>query len=151
VLALAADPQNVYLGVTSVAINRVRRAPRSGPTAEPVDLTTAGSDLRGFAIDATRAYVADGDLGRVTSEKLDGSGGFVTHASGEARPSAVAVDDTHVYWTAEDGGLVRRVAKAGGMPETLASGQTGPFAIAVNSRAVYWLNTNGTVMTVRKP
>ena len=49
-------------------------------------------------------------------------------------------------------GLVKRTTKAApGAIETLASGQSQPFAIAVNRRAVYWLNTNGGVMTNRKP
>jgi hypothetical protein len=150
VFGLAADGQNVYLGVTA-GINRVRRAPRATQTTEPTDLSTKVLDLLGFAIDAARVYLADGDSGSVLSEKIDGSGGLVTHSSGEAMPSSVAVDGTHVYWTNQGNGLIRRVAKAGGTAETLASGQAAPFAIAVNSRAVYWLTTDGSVMTVRKP
>ena len=152
VVRLAADSQFVYLGTTGPS-NRVRRAPRATVTAAPDDLTTRGTtDFREFAIDTTRVYTAGGDDGVVVSEKIDGTGGPITHASGEDTPSCVAVDDTYVYWADLGSGLVKRTTKAaGGAVETLASGQAQPFAIAVNSRAVYWLNTNGAVMTIRKP
>ncbi|MDB5212640.1 MAG: uncharacterized protein JWO86_567 [Myxococcaceae bacterium] len=148
---LVADNQFVYVGVTGPT-NRVRRAPRATATATPTDLTARGTDFFEFAIDSTRVYSARGSDGLVVSERIDGTGDAVTYASGEATPSCVAVDDTYVYWGDRDSGLVKRTTKtAGGAVETLASGQVQPFAIAVNSRAVYWLNTNGAVMTIRKP
>jgi len=152
VVRLAADAQFLYLGTTGPD-NRVRRAPRATATPAPTDLSARASDFRDFAIDGTRVYSATGDVGTIVSENIDGSGGgALTHASGEATPTCIAVDDTYVYWATFDNGLVRRTTKAaGGAVETLASGQTQPFAIAVNSRAVYWLNTNGAVMTLRKP
>lgn len=152
VIRLAADAQYVYLGTTGPT-NRVRRAPRAVVTAAPDDLTTRGAtDFRDFALDSARVYTAGGDDGVVVSEKIDGTGAPITHASGEATPVCVAVDDTYVYWADLGSGLVKRTPKAaGGAVETLASGQAQPFAIAVNSRAVYWLNTDGAVMTIRKP
>ncbi len=148
---LVADAQFVYLGVTGPT-NRVRRTPRVNPGATPTDLTARGTDFFDFAIDAARVYSARGFDGLVVSEKLDGTGDAITHASGEATPSCIAVDDTYVYWGNQDSGHVKRTTKtAGGAVETLATGQAQPFAIAVNSRAVYWLNTNGAVMTIRKP
>jgi hypothetical protein len=152
VVRLAADSQFVYLGTTGPS-DRVRRAPRATVSGAPVDLTAKGaSDFREFAIDATRVYTAGGVDGVVVSEKIDGTGSPITHASAEATPSCVAVDDAYVYWADLASGLVRRTTKAaGGAVETLATGQAQPFAIAVNSRAVYWLNTNGAVMTIRKP
>jgi hypothetical protein len=148
---LIADDQFVYVGVTG-PINRVRRAPRATATAMPTDLTTHGTDFFEFAIDSARVYTARGFDGLVVSEKIDGTGDAITHASGEATPSCVAVDARYVYWGDQDSGLVKRTTKtAGGAVETLAAGQAQPFAIAVNSRAVYWLNANGAVMTIRKP
>ena len=152
VVRLEADSQFVYVGVTSANTNLVRRAARGTASAMPDDLTAHGTDFLDFVIDAARVYSARGSDGVVVSEKLDGSGGGITYASGEANPSCVAIDDTYVYWADLDSGLVKRTTKAAaGAVETLASGQSQPFAIAVNSRAVYWLNTNGAVMTIRKP
>ena len=151
VLRLAADANNVYLGVSSVMINRVRRATRASATTEPTDLTTRVSDLLDFAIDDSRVYFVDGDTGVVASEKIDGTNDGITHSTGEAIPAGIALDTTHVYWVDRGSGLIRRAPKGGGTAETLASGQSSPFAIAVNSRAVYWLDMDGSVMTLRKP
>jgi hypothetical protein len=61
--------------------------------------------------------------------------------SGQPTATALAVDDTHVYWTTGAGGAVLRAPKAGlggPSPETLASGAKTPWAIAVDESHVYF-------------
>ncbi len=73
----------------------------------------------------------------------------VVISSGAQRPTAVAVDQTRVYWT--DGlGTVQSAPKAGGPALILASGQSTPYAIAVDGSAVYWANRtiDGTIAKV---
>jgi hypothetical protein len=51
----------------------------------------------------------------------------------------LVVDATHVYYTEyTDPGAVRRVARAGGTPETIATGDAYPSGITVRGGRVYW-------------
>jgi hypothetical protein len=54
-----------------------------------------------------------------------------------ARVMGIAVDATYVYWT-QDNGLVLRTPIAGGTPQTLASGESGPAELAVDGVNLYW-------------
>jgi Stigma-specific protein, Stig1 len=61
-------------------------------------------------------------------------------------PIALAVDETHVYWTTA-AGSVQRAPKAGGAIETIAAGQKAPDLIAVDGKRAFWLNQgDGTVV-----
>lgn len=53
--------------------------------------------------------------------------------------AAIAVDESHVYWTESTDGVVRRVKKNGATPETVATGQLRAGPIAVTSEHVYWV------------
>jgi len=57
--------------------------------------------------------------------------------TGGAPGLGIAVDASHVYWTAEDG-VVRRVAKNGGDVETVRSGAALGYGVAVDATNVYW-------------
>jgi hypothetical protein len=81
---------------------------------------------------------------------IPGSGGKVTTlASGQADPSAIAIDTSDVYWANEgvcpgDGGpcekgSVVKVAKTGGPAITLATDQVDLGPIAVDSMSAYWV------------
>jgi hypothetical protein len=65
-------------------------------------------------------------------------------------PAQIAIDEAHVYWTANnfggtEPGFIRRVAKAGGEIETLVKGQISPLEIAADSSGIYWTNGGGSV------
>lgn len=61
-------------------------------------------------------------------------------------PQAIALDDTHVYWTTA-GGAVQRAPKAGGPVQTIAEDQESPTTIIVDEKRAYWLNSGtGAVM-----
>lgn len=55
--------------------------------------------------------------------------------------SAIAVDDTYVYWIDSEGGTVWRQSRAGGTPDLIASGQNRPGGIAVLDGRVFWTST----------
>lgn len=65
---------------------------------------------------------------------------------------AIALDDTHVYFTSSTTGAVSRVNKLGGSVEEVALGQDSPRGVAVDDAAVYWTNfVGGQVMRAQKP
>ena len=66
-------------------------------------------------------------------------------ASNQSVPQAVALDSTHVYWTSNGDGAVRRAPKLGGTVETLTSTQTGVYALAVDGTDVFFALATGEV------
>lgn len=69
-------------------------------------------------------------------------------ASNKARPSGIATDGSHVYWTnAAASGSVMKVPLRGGKPMTLAGSLTSPDGIAVDESHVYWTSSSGSVMS----
>ena len=67
--------------------------------------------------------------------------GLVVLASGQYKPSGIALGSAEVFWTnlgPYTDGTVVKVPKCGGAPLTLASGQGDPQGIAVDSNSVYW-------------
>ncbi len=67
-------------------------------------------------------------------------------AGSQDRPTAIAVDASHVYWanvgTNPGTGSIVALSLSGGTPTTLASSLPGPFAIAVDSANIYWTDSN---------
>ncbi|MBI4955824.1 MAG: hypothetical protein HY908_27645 [Myxococcales bacterium] len=57
-------------------------------------------------------------------------------APDESAPSFIALDATHVYWSADT--AVRRAPRAGGAVETLAGGQPIAMGLTVDESFVYW-------------
>jgi len=62
--------------------------------------------------------------------------GLVTLASGQYQAAGIAVDSAYVYWT-DNEGAVMKVPLCGGKPTKLASG-VGGHAVAVHDGIVYW-------------
>ncbi len=74
----------------------------------------------------------------------------VVVVSGLVQPQAIALDDSHVYWTTA-GGAVQRAPKAGGAIETLTEDQESPSTIVVDDKRAFWVNgTTGAVMRQSK-
>ncbi len=61
-----------------------------------------------------------------------------THATAKGRPVGLAVDDTHVYWTDSDPGVVAKTPIAGGAVTALVTGGDKTTGIAVDGTHVYW-------------
>ncbi|MBL8719265.1 MAG: hypothetical protein JNL79_24985 [Myxococcales bacterium] len=90
---------------------------------------------------------------------VNGSSGAVLKNSG-AGPivlapvrggSGLAVDDTWVYFTSREDGLVQRVRKDGSERTLLARDQGSPCGVALASDTIFWVNrTDQTIVTISK-
>lgn len=76
--------------------NAILRILKSG-ASPPTTLCTLTSDTLGMAVDGSHVYFTDSDGGLVVRVPKTG-GPQETVAHGQARPVAIAVDDTRVYW-----------------------------------------------------
>ncbi|WP_437630679.1 hypothetical protein [Sorangium sp. So ce854] len=88
---------------------------------------------------------------------LDGSGGAggapaprapVVLALGPSDPTSMAVDATHIYWTAGD--EVLKLPLDGGDPASLASGLYPVKGVAIDVDHVYWISSYKLVWKVPK-
>jgi hypothetical protein len=83
-----------------------------------------------------------GGTGRLVRAPKTRTGIVEVLAADQDAPRYVAIDDTHVYWTASD--TVRRVAKTGvGGVETLADGFPSAHGILAEGPAVYFCTYSG--------
>lgn len=92
--------------------------------------------------DAQRLYWTNWYGGTVMAMPFGGTP--IEIASGQPRPSGVAVSDAHVYWSNIEGGAIMRAAKGGGEPTTVVSGQDGPRGLVVDGGQLFWTNYIGT-------
>jgi hypothetical protein len=109
-----------------------------------------------FTIDPTNVYVLEGaysSSAAVVKAPLAGGSPMTLASGGDVRaPTAVAVDETSVYWanysnsgSISDGGSISnsgsivKVPIAGGAISTLASGLNYPIGIAVDGFNVYFI------------
>jgi hypothetical protein len=77
--------------------------------------------------------LTDGAIQRVTI-----GGVPVKLAAGQANPTRLTIDATHVYWTNQLGGAVMRVLRDGSAPAEVVASAVAPRAIALDAGNVYW-------------
>ena len=106
-------------------------------------------DTTAVAVDSTRAYFAQANIGHVLGVPLSG-GSVMTLSTTGGSPQATVAADGRVYW-ADETGSIRSVPAGGGAEIVHASQQGGPQDLAVDAKAIYWVNRfGGTVMKVAK-
>jgi hypothetical protein len=138
------------IGLAALWVPLVVSCGSSGGGATGGRPVTSSSD-GGMGEDAAAGPGMDSG-GADSGAQSDGSAGqagqFVTLASGQSGPEAIAVDSTSVYWVNQgtagslyNDGNVMKVSLAGGAVTTLASVQDGPWGIAIDPMNVYWTNT----------
>jgi hypothetical protein len=142
---MALDADNVYW----VAGGVVHKAPKTGGQDEWLATFNAESD--GIAVDEGYVYWTSldnyGSVRRVAKQ----GGDTQILVQGINHPRSVAVDATHVYFSAEGAGKIERVPKAGGAVERMAIDQDGPSSLALSDDRVFWANRNdGTIASVSK-
>ncbi len=92
----------------------------------------------GFLIFATQDY----PVTSIYSYPLAGGGASEVFA--RVRDfTALAADDSNVYWTKNDSVIACTAGKVCGSPVTIATGQHQPGAVAANSTAVFWTTDEG--------
>jgi Cys-rich repeat protein len=102
--------------------------------------------------DPSNVYWLEFDPGSVM--KVARAGGAPVVLAAAPFPRALAVDDTHVYFTSgsdEPGsGSVWKVPREGGSPAMLAAGLTMPRGIVVHAGDVYWssMGPDGALMRI---
>ncbi len=79
-------------------------------------------------------YCAHDCLGAACNDGLCDPTELVT---GLLHPDSLAVDQTHLFFTTQDG-TIQRVPKIGGAPDVLAKGLSGPASITLHAGYVYW-------------
>jgi len=144
--------------VYGIAANGANYAVWGAGQDNPTGLAVSGSSLYWADESPTAGTIVEATPGtgllRDAGPDADASSGPVIKlsniASSQASPSAVAVDDTNVYWTvmgppsATAGtGFVLSAPLGGGEVVTLASALYAPISIAVDSTYAYWAE-NGT-------
>ncbi len=136
---LVADDDHVYWVTSDGAVHR-REVETDGVAQEVATAADAGG-ARWIALDDTHvywlAYVYPGENSTLARRAKSLASPVELLASAGPLVADLVVDETHVYFTADD--RVLRVAKSGGAAvETVATAQATAIAIAVDETHVYW-------------
>lgn len=134
---IAVDTTSVYLAGDAGLL----QVPIGGGTVETLLFSL---HAKAVAVDATNIYWTGSvdNATRVVMSMPKGGGTVRTLASGAFNPvnGAVAVDNTSVYWIADDS--IYKVPIDGGAVTTIACGQQFASALAVDDTSVYWVNAS---------
>lgn len=105
----------------------------------PTTIATGLVQPDSLRVDDARAYwLAYGEHAGIQTVAVGGGAVSTLVAVGAPVPIVqLALGPDHVYYTDGPGGAVRRVAKAGGDPETVASDLSGPGQIAVSDGVAF--------------
>lgn len=152
---LAADDTTLFF--TDGGNGKVHACPLTGCPGGPAVLATAQPNPWGIAVDDTRVYWVNDNVGTGSVESCPktGCGGSnalrITLASAQSSPRTIAIDATHVYWATQADGTVKRCAKTGcnDQPQTLASALLNPHGVAVDEAFVYFTE-RGTANAIKK-
>jgi hypothetical protein len=144
-VGVVVDDDSVFFfrGTTNGSLHRVAK---SG--AEPKVLI-GSTEIDDIAIDELRVYITLRAEGPYGIDKTGTNGALLTRHPG-AR--SIAVDATDVYFTTDDGSVLR-VPKAGGEARLVAEGQGVVTDVAVDDTSVYWTrvaDAGSAVMRVTK-
>jgi hypothetical protein len=149
---LAVDDASVYFSNNASVLQRVAKDGGGRTT-----LSTEPGSLYAIGVDDTSVYwssaASNGSVRR--ADKVDG-GSVVTLASNQSTPIiSLALDSTHVYYTAKGLSQVMRVMKnASAGPEVIDGPVTGPTGIAVDDTWFFYTlipgANPGAVMARRK-
>ncbi|HEX3344823.1 MAG TPA: hypothetical protein VHS09_09640, partial [Polyangiaceae bacterium] len=147
---VAIDATDVYM---ADGAGNIVSCPKSGCGGAPTIVSAgAGSTTMGIAVDATTVYWATLGGATILAAPKAGGGPTRTLATG-GYPYEVALDDTYVYWTDNDG-PIWKVAKTGGPPIQIADPTTvdsfGPMGIAVDGANVYFETSDGKIWQASK-
>jgi hypothetical protein len=138
-------------------------APKSG--GPPVEIVQPTSLFGGMALDEEHLYWTATGPGRVRQARLDDHRwGGLAASRPSAHPTAIAVDDTHVFWVDEGQlrvgsgppasitayGAVIKVPKRGGAPAEIARDLAKPTLLAIDDASVYWTDLDARARRIRR-
>lgn len=140
---LALDDTHVYWTGGSLSGGVIQRVPKAGGVVETLANTADGiENARGITVDDTHVYwteLAEGRMRRVAK----GGGAITDYAvdQGSYQGGAIAVNNSHIFWSDTTGGYdgrIRRIAKNGVTADDIALGQLGPGGLLLIDNYIYW-------------
>lgn len=147
-VAESASPYDVALDETTVYwVDTAQQQILSLPfelvgTGEAPKVVYEGIGLGTLTVDATHVYLGDGSS-IVRAVKGGTNQGIETLATDQGAVWDIAVDDIHVYWTAETNGALARIVLAGGGEAEILADTALPWGLDLSCHAAFWAE-NGT-------
>lgn len=116
-----------------------------------LELFAESTGRGGIVADDRNVVWTNEDTGEIVNASVRGDAPLRVLASGQARPYAVTMDATHIYWANEGDGTLARVSREGGTVEVLVRGQTWPVGVLLDETHLYWLDrTAGVIQRLPK-